>query len=148
MPELEGGGQFDGAHDVVIVAFRHLRAAGTGDLLALAGAAVLVAGVPIVAAVTFRRRVAGAARYVLTDSLAFALAAATALLATAVVLDLIPDRYAIAHDFEETLEFAAGGILLWFAVRIAFGVRFGVDRLPSPPISALRRSPMVKGLGE
>ncbi|WP_037390722.1 hypothetical protein [Sinorhizobium americanum] len=43
MPKLPGGGEFDGGHDLVILIFRFLREAGTGTLVLMIGALLVVA---------------------------------------------------------------------------------------------------------
>jgi hypothetical protein len=110
MPQMSGGGEFDGGHDSAIFIFRHLRDAGpTGILVATTGLALLLSTVGLFLYL-FRRKAWGFAKCVLSRSLEFRLALAVGLLACAVILDLITSHQAAV--LEEVLEFSASGVLI------------------------------------
>jgi hypothetical protein len=110
MPQMQGGGEFDGGHDIVIILFRRIRDAGqAGMLVAAAGLGLFMAAAAAVLYV-FRQRALAIARHVLSSSFEFRLAVAIGMLAGAVTLDLLPSRR--AGILEEVLEFCSSGVLI------------------------------------
>jgi hypothetical protein len=117
MPQMSGGGEFDGGHDIVILAVRQLRDAGpTGILVAITGAGLLLAAVFAVLR-RFRQRAQTIAAHVLSKAFEFRLAMALGLLASAVTLDVIPSYK--ASILEEVLEFSVSAVLI-LAVSVLF----------------------------
>jgi hypothetical protein len=110
MPQMSGGGEFDGGHDIVILVVRQLRAAGpTGILVAIMGVGLLLAAVFAVLS-RFRQRAQMIAAHVLSKPFEFRLAMALGLLASAVTLDVIPSYK--ASILEEVLEFSVSVVLV------------------------------------
>jgi hypothetical protein len=110
MPQMTGGGQFDGGHDIVIVLFRQLRDAGPAGLLVVAiGGALFIAAAAALLHL-FRPQVQAVIKHVLREAFAFRLVLALGMLASAVTLDLI-ESYK-ASILEEVLEFSASVVLL------------------------------------
>jgi hypothetical protein len=110
MPQMNGGGEFDGGHDIIILVFRWLRDAGpTGMLLAAIGGGLLLA---TAAALLwrFRQQAQTIARHVLSKPFEFRLAMALGMLASAETLDLIKSYK--ASILEEVLEFSASATLI------------------------------------
>lgn len=108
MPRMDGGGEFDGGHDVIILVVRHLRDAGsTGILAAVIGSGLLVAAIFLH---RFRQRAWMIVRHVLSKAFEFRLVVAVGMLASAVTLDLIHSYK--ASTLEEVLEFSAGVVLV------------------------------------
>lgn len=117
MPALAGGGEFDGAHDLVLVAYRTLSA----EQLAVA-AAVLVAGALALRRWSVSRGHGGlrrGARIVSADPAYRRLAAFAVLLAAALVIDLDVGWMARWGPLEELSELNAGAMLL--AAVVAMG---------------------------
>ncbi len=108
MPQMSGGGEFDGGHDIVILLFRQLRDAGSaGMLLAAAVIGLLLAtALPYL----FRKQAQAIVRYVLLRAFEFRLAVAAGMLASAVTLDLMTSYK--ASILEEVLEFSASIVLI------------------------------------
>ncbi len=109
MPPMEGGGEFDGAHDVIIVAVRALRAMpAPARWLAVGGTLVLC----LVAAIMLRRLILVAAEAVLADPVLLRIAICGTLLVFAQALDV--DLFVIPRQmyFEEWAETSAGYWLL------------------------------------
>lgn len=103
MPQMRGGGEFDGGHDFVIVVYRY--ATGEGRMPeAIALATLAIAGVATLLW-RFRTELLRFVRYVLADRFAFRLLWILSLLALAVGLDLLPWRKATL--LEEAVEFCA-----------------------------------------
>ncbi|WP_147274605.1 hypothetical protein [Phyllobacterium bourgognense] len=124
MPKMRGGGEFDGGHDIAILVFRMIRDAGfAGIVTALIGAAILLA---VAVALLFRFRQEGAmVRDIISRTFEFRLLLALCWLASAVVLDLIPSYK--AATLEETLEFAASGVLILAVVGLFWRKRLSGD---------------------
>lgn len=112
MPRMEGGGEFDGGHDIVIVLFRMLM---RGDGLSVLVGAGLIAALSVAVFLAYRFRVP--LRAFLEDGFHFALFMLFVVLASAVLLDLVPSR--TVSKLEEALEFAAAFVVIWafFLVR-------------------------------
>ena len=110
MPRMDGGGEFDGGHDVIILVVRHLRDAGsTGTLAAVIGSGLLVAAI-FALLHRFRQRAWIVVRHVLSKAFEFRLVVAVGMLASAETLDLIHSYK--ASTLEEVLEFSAGVVLV------------------------------------
>lgn len=110
MPQMSGGGEFDGGHDIVIVLFRRLKDAGrTGILVAATGIGLLLA-TAVALLYLFRQKAQAIVKYVLSRAFEFRLAVAFGMLACAVTLDLITSYK--ASILEEVLEFSASGVLI------------------------------------
>jgi hypothetical protein len=110
MPQMSGGGEFDGGHDIVIVIFRLLTDAGrTGPLVAAAGVGLLLATAGLLLYL-FRQKARAIARHVLARAFEFRLAVAVCMLASAVTLDLTASYK--ASVLEEVLEFCVAGVLI------------------------------------
>jgi uncharacterized membrane protein YciS (DUF1049 family) len=110
MPQMSGGGEFDGGHDIVILAVRQLRDAGpTGILVAIIGIVLLLATVFAVLR-RFRQRAQMIAMHILSKAFEFRLATALGILASAAILDVIPSYK--ASILEEVLEFSASVVLI------------------------------------
>jgi hypothetical protein len=110
MPQMSGGGEFDGGHDIVIVVVRQLSDLGsTGMLLATVGAGLLLAAA-VALLWLFRQQTQAIVRYVLSRAFEFRLAVAAGMLASAVTLDLITSYK--ASILEEVLEFSASFVLI------------------------------------
>ncbi|MBY5838810.1 hypothetical protein J3P71_35510 (plasmid) [Rhizobium leguminosarum] len=110
MPQMNGGGEFDGGHDIVIILFRLLGDAGpAGLVVAATGAAIgLTAGGMLL--YLFRWNAQAIVRYILSRAFEFRLAVAVGMLASAVTLDLMTSYKAAI--LEEVLEFSASGVLI------------------------------------
>lgn len=106
MPALEGGGQLDGGHDIAIILLRQLmKGDATSMILGLCLLlATVTAGVVLYQA---RHRIDRFAK----DPFHFALLLHVTLVATAVLLDLIPGRRVSA--LEESVELVSASILVW-----------------------------------
>ncbi|RCS24200.1 hypothetical protein DUT91_07755 [Phyllobacterium salinisoli] len=110
MPQMSGGGEFDGGHDIIILLVRLLNDAGRTELLVIAtGMALLVAAAGVLLAL-FRQKAQASVRYILSRAFEFRLAVAVCMLASAVTLDLITSYKAAI--LEEVLEFSASGVLI------------------------------------
>ncbi|MEL7212679.1 MAG: hypothetical protein AAGK92_08460 [Pseudomonadota bacterium] len=112
MPQMEGGGEFDGGHDIVIVLFRMLMK-GDGLSVLVGGGLLMALGGMVYLAYRFRNSL----RAFLEDSFHFALFVLFLVLVSAVLLDLVPSR--TATKLEEALEFASAFVVIWafFQVR-------------------------------
>ncbi len=110
MPRMRGGGEFDGGHDIVILALRLLRDAGPTGYLAAAIGALLFLTLAAVLLHMFRQEVWAILRRILARPFECRLALALAMLASAVTLDLITSYKSAI--LEEVLEFSAGGVLI------------------------------------
>ncbi len=84
-PPLKGGGEFDGAHDLIILAKRELLGLDQGDALLLLGCATLIA---LGATVLLRRRLVAAAHAVLADPVLLRVAACISFLVGSQALDI------------------------------------------------------------
>lgn len=108
-PEMYGGGEFDGGHDIFVLTLRILKDSDTSLRLL---AAVAVAGLLISTLLfgwTFRAAVLGSLRDMVLHPFSFRMACAFAMLASAVVLDALGSvRISI---LEEAVEFVASGVL-------------------------------------
>jgi hypothetical protein len=126
MPEMKGGGEFDGGHDIVILVFRAIKDAGSvGIFVALIGAAILLA-VAIALTSRFRREAEAMVRHICSRTFEFRLLLAICMLASAVVLDLIPSYK--AATLEEILEFSASGVLILAVAGLLWDKRPSVGR--------------------
>ncbi|XFE88169.1 hypothetical protein ACEP9W_24385 (plasmid) [Ensifer aridi] len=110
MPRMRGGGEFDGGHDIVILALRLLRDAGPAGYLAAAAGTLLLLILAAVLLHMFRQEVWTILRRILARPFECRLALALAMLASAVTLDLITSYKAAI--LEEVLEFGASGVLI------------------------------------
>ncbi|WEX86619.1 hypothetical protein PZN02_002920 [Sinorhizobium garamanticum] len=110
MPTMRGGGEFDGGHDIVIVASRLLRDSGPIGYLAAAAGALLLLTLATVLLQTYRQKVHAMLRQILARAFECRLALAVAMLASAVTLDLVTSYK--AGILEEVLEFGASGVLI------------------------------------
>lgn len=107
MPQMQGGGEFDGVHDLFALIERWAVAT---DAWSLAG--VLVVGSVIVGLTAYRHRtfVADALRFAWQHPLGRPLASAILLLALATVLDFLHGR--LISSLEEFSELCAGLLML------------------------------------
>lgn len=136
MPQMSGGGEFDGGHDIVIILFRMIRGSGPAGLLVAAiGGALLVAAAAALL-YQFRQQARMVISRVLGGAFEFRLVLALGMLASAVTLDLIKSYK--ASILEEVLEFSASVVLI-LAVFGHFRARGPVVRL-GPDAPAMRRS--------
>lgn len=116
MPQMHGGGEFDGGHDIVMVLFRRIEDAGAiGKLAAAVGGTLFVAGAAALLWV-FRRKAQTVVAHILSEGFEFRLAAAVGMLASAVVLDLMSSTK--ASTLEEVLEFSASGMMILAVLRL------------------------------
>ncbi|MDK1389970.1 hypothetical protein ILFOPFJJ_06651 [Ensifer psoraleae] len=129
MPEMRGGGEFDGGHDIVIVAFRLVRDSGPIGYLAAAIGALLLLTLATVLLHMFRQKIYAMLHRILARAFECRLALAVAMLASAVTLDLVPSYK--AGILEEVLEFGASGVLI-LAI-IAFRRERGSKVVAHPP---------------
>ncbi|WP_224824425.1 hypothetical protein [Cognatishimia sp. MH4019] len=106
MPQMEGGGEFDGGHDIVIIVFRMLM---KGDAISAVIAGFLAVSALCTVSLVYLLRTP--LQRFLQDAFHFALAVLLALLASAVLLDLHPSR--TVAKLEEALEFAAAFVVVW-----------------------------------
>lgn len=130
MPPMEGGGEFDGGHDVVIWAMRKTTAWSSLAQAALAGG-VVVALMAMIAWAWHRRAwLATAVRWFLDHPMRLRLTVTAVLLTTAVVLDLFSGfRVGI---LEEVVELVASVTLLMAVTSVmyrpeSFTARVGVQ---------------------
>ncbi|WP_394887590.1 hypothetical protein ACG873_21965 [Mesorhizobium sp. AaZ16] len=110
MPQMSGGGEFDGGHDIVILVVRQLRDAGPTGILAAVIAGGLLLAIVFAVLRRFRQRAQMLAAHVLSKPFVFRLAMALGLLASAVTLDVIPSYK--ASILEEVLEFSVSVVLI------------------------------------
>lgn len=110
MPQMKGGGEFDGGHDVVIVVVRRLRDAGSTGMLLAAACAGLLLATAIALLYLFRQQARAIVAAVFSRAFEFRLAVAAGLLASAVTLDLTTSYK--ASILEEVLEFSASIVLI------------------------------------
>ncbi|YBV94601.1 hypothetical protein M1D80_00975 (plasmid) [Phyllobacteriaceae bacterium JZ32] len=110
MPQMRGGGEFDGGHDIIIVLFRRLSDAGRTSLLVVAAAIGLLLVTVIALLFLFRQQAQAIVRSVFYGAFEFRLAVALGMLASAVILDLITSYK--AGILEEVLEFSASAVLI------------------------------------
>ncbi len=134
MPQMRGGGEFDGGHDIVIVLVRLVGDFGLPGMLAAAIGAASLALLAGIVAWTFRRRVAAVLRHLLTDRFAFRAVLGLAMLATALVLDLVSSPEVAV--LEEVLEFAASVAFIGAVLVLALKT----DRLVVREVIPARRS--------
>lgn len=106
MPPMEGGGQFDGGHDIAIILLRMMQ---KGDATALVVALSLLLAFIGFLAVIYKAR--DLIRRFLQDEFHFALLVPFALLACGVLLDLVPSRK--VSLLEEAVEFTASVTIVW-----------------------------------
>jgi hypothetical protein len=133
MPQMNGGGEFDGGHDIVIVVFRHLRDEGpVGLIVAATGAALLLAAAGV-ALYLFRQKASAIIWHVLSSAFEFRLGVAVGMLACAVTLDLMTSHKAAI--LEEVLEFSASGVLILAVSALAKG-RVARFRQNAGPLSS------------
>jgi hypothetical protein len=110
MPQMSGGGEFDGGHDIVMVLFRQVSDGGpSGMLVAAATTGLLLIGA-IALLYRFGQQARAVVRSVLSSAFEFRLAVALGMLASAAALDLI--RSHKAGVLEEILEFSASAVLI------------------------------------
>ena len=110
MPQMSGGGEFDGGHDIVVVLFRRLEDAGRTGILVAAAAIGLLLATTTALLYLFRQRARAIVRHVFSRAFEFRLAVAVGMLASAVTLDLITSHKAAV--LEEVLELSASGVLI------------------------------------
>lgn len=110
MPQMSGGGEFDGGHDIVMVLFRQISDGGRSGMLVAAAAAGLLLITAIALLYRFRQQARAIVRSVLSSAFEFRLAVALGMLASAVTLDLV--RSYKAGVLEEVLEFSASAVLI------------------------------------
>jgi hypothetical protein len=126
-PALKGGGEFDGVHDLIILAKRELAALALGDLLLFTLAASVVA---LIAAVLLRRRIIAAMAATLADPVLLRLCACLGFLVFSQALDIdlvtLPKQMYL-EEWGET----SGGFWLFAAALAA--------RLPAPERQQPRR---------
>ncbi len=106
MPPIEGGGQFDGGHDIAIILLRMML---KGDATSLVVALCLLLAFVGFLVVIYKAR--DPIRRFLQDDFHFALLLHLALLACGVLLDLVPSRK--VSLLEETVEFTASVTIVW-----------------------------------
>ncbi|WP_299205960.1 hypothetical protein [uncultured Tateyamaria sp.] len=106
MPLMEGGGQFDGGHDIAIILLRMML---KGDATSLVVALCLLLGFIGFLAVIYKAR--DPIRRFLQDDFHFALLLHLGLLACGVLLDLVPSRK--VSLLEEAVEFTASVTIVW-----------------------------------
>jgi hypothetical protein len=109
MPQMSGGGEFDGGHDIVMVLFWRISDGGRSGML-VAAAAGLLLFTAIALLYRFRQHARAIVRSVLSSAFEFRLAVALGMLASAVVLDLVSSHK--AGVLEEILEFSASAVLI------------------------------------
>lgn len=109
MPEMSGGGQFDGAHDLVILTYRHMAEADWTIVGTVGGA--VIAGA-LLCALRWREQLQGAARRVLADRTHSAMAVFVAGIALASFLDLEIGILGHLSPLEEIVELNAALALL------------------------------------
>lgn len=110
MPQMHGGGEFDGGHDIVIVVVRLIADAGSAGVLVAATGAAVLSAMAAVLIWTFRPQVRAACERMLAGPFEFRLGLALVMLATAVILDLFSSRETAL--LEEVLEFSASVALI------------------------------------
>lgn len=109
MPQMSGGGEFDGGHDIVMVLFRRISDGGrSGMRVAAAAGLLLVTAIALL--YRFRQQARAIVRSVLSSAFEFRLAVALGMLASAVTLDLASSHK--AGVLEEILEFSASAVLI------------------------------------
>lgn len=106
MPPMEGGGQFDGGHDIAIILLRMML---KGDATSLVVALCLLLAFVGFLALGYKAR--DPIRRFLQDDFHFALLLHFALLACGVLLDLVPSRK--VSFLEEAVEFTASVTIVW-----------------------------------
>ncbi|WP_144186021.1 hypothetical protein [Elioraea rosea] len=115
MPPLKGGGEFDGAHDVIILVVREAQAMDPALLALLLGGTVAVC---ILLAWLLRRRLAALTAHVIADPVLFRLAICFGFLVVSQVLDVEVLDVPKAMYFEEWAE-TSGGYWILSAVLAA-----------------------------
>ncbi|KIC48257.1 hypothetical protein RA29_16395 [Tateyamaria sp. ANG-S1] len=106
MPPMEGGGEFDGGHDIAIILLRIMQ---KGDAISLVVALSLLLAFIGFVAVIYKAR--DPIRRFLQDEFHFALLVHVVLLACGVLLDLVPSR--TVSLLEEAVEFTASVTIVW-----------------------------------
>lgn len=121
MPEMQGGGEFDGAHDIFIVVLRVweplLRRAPSLAIAAIAVPLALGVAMAILLRHALGRRIAA----VLADPVLLRVAGAVMLLSLATLLDLGVVSHRLADHAEEWAEMAAGFLALAAALAAGTG---------------------------
>jgi hypothetical protein len=145
MPEMSGGGEFDGGHDIVIVLFRRLSDAGTTGILVAAAAIGLLLVTAVALLWLFRQQAQAIVRFVLSRTFEFRVAVALGMLASAVTLDLM--RSHKAGVLEEVLEFSASAVLILAVTALLRqkGVLRGVGKMWGQRSPARPASPTTTG---
>ena len=110
MPQMSGGGEFDGGHDIVMVLFRRMIDGGRSGILVAAASTGVLLITAIALLYRFRQQARAIVRYVFSSAFEFRLVVALGMLASAVVLDLASSHK--AGVLEETLEFSASAVLI------------------------------------
>ncbi|MEY9165085.1 hypothetical protein ABIE78_003204 [Sinorhizobium fredii] len=110
MPQMRGGGEFDGGHDIAIVAFRLMRDTGLAGYLIAATASLLLLVSAAVLLYSYRQQAGTILVQILTSVFECRIVFAMAMLASAVTLDLLTSYKAAV--LEEVLEFAASGVFV------------------------------------
>lgn len=106
MPPMEGGGEFDGGHDIAIILLRMIQ---KGDVTSLIVALSLLFAFICFLAVVYKAR--DPIHRFLQHKFNFALVLQIILLAIGVLLDLVPSRK--VSLLEEAVEFTASIVLVW-----------------------------------
>ena len=116
MPQMRGGGEFDGGHDIVMVLFRQIKDTGAvGMRTAAAGGTLFVAAATALIWV-FRQKAQAVVAHVLSKAFEFRVAVAIAMLASAVALDLMTSHKAAV--LEEVLEFSASSVMILAVLKL------------------------------
>lgn len=121
MPEMKGGGEFDGIHDVIVILQRLVI---DTDLSSLLAATLAISAIFIAFAYWQRAFITAGFKYAVNSPLGRPLASAIILLAFATFLDLAHGR--IISSLEEYAEISAGFFLLaaaYYSLNIAYGVQ-------------------------
>jgi hypothetical protein len=112
MPEMQGGGEFDGAHDSLMLLLRAWQG-WFAQAPSLAIAAIVVPLALLLAGgIVLRRAIGRAAALVLNDPVLLRMAGAASLLALATLVDLGLVAHRLADHVEEWAETAAGFMML------------------------------------
>ncbi|MEJ6395921.1 hypothetical protein V8J82_21860 [Gymnodinialimonas sp. 2305UL16-5] len=106
MPPMEGGGEFDGGHDIAIILLRMMQ---KGDATSLVVAICLL--LAFTAFVTLAYKARAPIQRFLQNEFHFALLLHVSFLACGVLLDLVPVRK--VSLLEEAVEFTASVTIVW-----------------------------------
>jgi hypothetical protein len=121
MPEMKGGGEFDGIHDVFVIL---QRLVGDAEPSSLFAAVILLAAMLAVTVYWQRTFITACLKYSMNTRLGRPLASAIALLAFATLLDFGHNR--IISSLEEYAEISAGLFLLlaaYSSLRMAYAAQ-------------------------